>query len=213
MTKSGLRHRVLCIGDSLVMGAWDTAGGWADRLKQSMNQRYVTTSGDDRVQVYNLGIGSETTETLLKRLDNELGARASEAWPMTVIVGIGKNDGRIVDGESLVKTTDFKENIAKIVEKIRRYTPRIVFVEPLPVNGDEVEFKNTFYRTTEIARYAELIREETAVLGVDYIALRDDFIKSEPEMCYAVDGIHLNDRGHEFIYKKVKQAVDRVIEG
>ena len=206
-----IRQRVICVGDSLVMGAWDTKGGWVDRLKQSMNCRYVDTNGDDRVQVYNLGVGSETSETLLLRLDAELKARASSSWPITVVIGIGKNDSRIVGGKPLVGLDDFEKNIKKITEVVRKYTTKIVFVEPLPVRCEEVEFKGTFYRSSLIALYANKLQEVTDGLDVELVGLKDDFMKNTAENMYAADGLHLNDRGHEFVFMKIRLIIDNMI--
>ena len=207
-----LRLRVLCVGDSLVMGAWDTAGGWVDRLKQQWNTQYVNSDGLDRVQVYNLGIGSETTTTLLKRLESEIQARTSKEWPLIVIVGIGKNDSRVVEGSSLTTLAEYRSNIQKIAEIAQRYSSKLFFIEPLPVRGEEVEFKNTYYRSSVIAQYADALQDQTDSLGVPMVRLREKFHKISHEIpCYAVDGIHLNDAGHEFIFREVSQKLDELI--
>lgn len=208
-----VRHRVICVGDSLVMGAWDTRGGWVDRLKQAMSARYVETNGEDRIQVYNLGIGSETTETLLRRLDGELSARVTEAWSISVLVGIGKNDGRIVGGKSLVEIAKYGENIGKIIDTIKPYTERIAFVEPLSVRDEEVEFKNTFYRSEIISEYAGLLKQKTAEMGVGFVGISEDFMKTNRQNMYAFDGIHLNDNGHQFVFERVLPIVEEMIKG
>lgn len=206
-----LRYRVICTGDSLVMGAWDTAGGWVDRLKQEMNRRYVETKSSDRIQVYNLGVGSETTVDLLKRLDFELSTRAAEAWPLVLMVGIGKNDSRIVKGNSQVSVDEYRANTREIVAVGRKYTDKIYFVEPLPIRGGEVEFKGTYYRSDSIAEYAEVLKEVTKELDVVCVGLYEDFSKLEQENYYAVDGVHLNDLGHEFVYRHVRNTLDELL--
>lgn len=56
--------------------------GWVNRLAI-----YYQNSNDENI-VYNLGIPSETTTDLLKRIKNELESRK----PNTIIISIGIND-------------------------------------------------------------------------------------------------------------------------
>lgn len=48
--------RILIFGDSITYGAWDSEGGWADRLKRWAHQHYLANG--TKLQVINLGIGA-----------------------------------------------------------------------------------------------------------------------------------------------------------
>ena len=39
----------------------------------------------------------------------------------------------------------------------------------------------------------------------------EDFSKLEQENYYAVDGVHLNDLGHEFVYRHVRNTLDELL--
>lgn len=62
-----LERNICVFGDSIVWGAWDKEkAGQVNRLAI-----YYQNSNDENI-VYNLGIPSETTTDLLKRIKNEL---------------------------------------------------------------------------------------------------------------------------------------------
>ena len=63
----------ICIwGDSIAYGAWDSAGGWADRLRVYLHGREIDSRFEDYYWVYNLGIPGETSSDLAKRFEAEL---------------------------------------------------------------------------------------------------------------------------------------------
>ena len=91
---------VVVLGDSLAYGAWDSEGGWAERLKRYLHSRTVE-SGDavnNYNALYNLAVNGETTRNVisrfilesLPRITLETGIDTSET--VVMIVEVGKND-------------------------------------------------------------------------------------------------------------------------
>ena len=65
----------LFFGDSITYGEYDGVfGGWVDILKRYALQKFHEGNGDELI-LFNLGIGGETTEGLLKRIPHELAAK------------------------------------------------------------------------------------------------------------------------------------------
>src|SRR4051794_32573375 len=91
--------RVLVFGDSVIYGAWDSQGGWVDRLKRDYHKRYIETQDykNNLHQVLNLGIGGDTTVGLVQRMEQEITVRTSKSWPFVFVISIGSNDSCSVD--------------------------------------------------------------------------------------------------------------------
>ena len=70
-----MQKRILIFGDSIVYGAWDSEGGWVDRLKRDAHKLYFDTKGETKIQILNCGIGGETSRGLLKRVEQEILSR------------------------------------------------------------------------------------------------------------------------------------------
>src|SRR5690242_850929 len=82
--------KIFIFGDSIAYGAWDPAGGWVERLRQSV---FATTRGDYNrgTFLYNLSIVGETTAELRRRFPTELAARQPEPGDL-IMFATGIND-------------------------------------------------------------------------------------------------------------------------
>jgi lysophospholipase L1-like esterase len=90
--------RILVFGDSIAYGAWDTQGGWVERLKCDAHLQTAQSRGANKLQIINLGIGGDTSTKILKRMHDEIVARKDPKWPLALIIGLGINDERFIDG-------------------------------------------------------------------------------------------------------------------
>lgn len=56
----------LCFGDSITYGEYDgVSGGWTDILKRYFHSRFINENIEE-LNVFNLGIGGETTDGIVK---------------------------------------------------------------------------------------------------------------------------------------------------
>ena len=129
-------------GDSITYGEYDGVfGGWVDLLKRYCHARYNENANE--VNIFNLGIGGETTEGLLKRLDIELEARKSPIKNL-VFISYGANDLAFKNGEQIVTPLKFKENLQNAISKSKEVTENIYLLSILPIsntiNGIEAIF-------------------------------------------------------------------------
>lgn len=208
--------RILIFGDSIVYGGWDSHGGWADRLKRDYHQKYIETKdhANHCHQTLNLGIGGDTTDGLRKRIESEITARISPSWPLAIVISIGTNDSRGVDtpDNTQVPAERFKENTQAIIDSARKFTDRILFVGCLPMEVEELPFKNLFFNRSDIKRYDEIITEITRQNGVQKIETFDEFVQQDLSKLYSHDKLHPNDAGHELIYSLVKPELDKLLD-
>lgn len=190
----------ICIfGDSTAWGAWDLEkGGWVQRLWLSLaeHEPYRT--------VFNLGIDGGTSETILKRFESEAHARHASM----LIFQTGGNDAsmRSIGGQNEVPIDTFKKNIEIIIEKAKKITDKIIFLDLK--NCDEsktmpVYWDNIYYSNENILKYSKIMEEVCSAKQVLFLDIRpldnDEFD----------DGLHPNAAGHEKIFKQVKDFLQK----
>ncbi|MEA2003336.1 MAG: hypothetical protein U9O53_00050 [archaeon] len=73
---------ILVFGDSIVWGAWDSEGGWVDRLKMKINRNAIKAirknPESDYNVIYNLGVAGINIKNVLSRIKSETKARDYE---------------------------------------------------------------------------------------------------------------------------------------
>jgi len=190
--------RILVFGDSVEYGAWDSQGGWVDRVKQQLHQEFLDSKGKAKHQLLNLGIGGDTSTKILARMDAEIHARDSKGWPLVLIFSFGTNDERTVDDQPEVNTETFKTNIQQIITKAHKYTDKILFVGCSPLREPVVDFKTHRYIDAQVAAYEDILRAEVETTGVQFVEIRS-VLTEKGASIFSDDGIHPNDDGHKLI--------------
>lgn len=196
---------ILVFGDSIVHGYYDTEGGWAQRLKNFLDEK--TFNGKEYPSVYNIGISGDTTELLLERFEPELKRRLDT--DDIIIIAIGINDSSILDEtkEFWVPAGMFKENIDKLIKISKEYSDKIILIGLNPVEESKVSpFHGSIdihYKNENIQKYNEIVKNLCKENEVYFI----DFIEEWKKLDYfklLYDGIHPNPDGHKMIYKIVR---------
>lgn len=201
MNINKLEGNICIFGDSIVWGAWDKEyAGWVNRLEiycQNINNENI---------IYNLGITSETTIDLLKRIKNELEVRN----PDTIIISIGINDALYLKDIKKEQTDidTFEQNIKKIIHICKEYTKNILFIGLTRVNEKctvPISWNNNeMYFNKNIEKYNEKIREccmenQVSFLNVLDILEIDDLNE---------DGVHPNEIGHKKLFERIKEKME-----
>lgn len=187
----------LFFGDSITYGEYDGVfGGWVDILKRYALQKFHEGNGDELI-LFNLGIGGETTEGLLKRMPVELAARNSADGNL-VFISYGANDLAIKDGAYIVEPEKFKENIKIAVQHAKQFSKDIYLVSILPIAQkiDGVVVGSGKLRTNEeVIVYNQILKDiavENSLIYIDfYNAILDD-----KEILLSEDGVHPNEKGY-----------------
>lgn len=201
-------NRILVFGDSIAYGAWDTEGGWVDRLKRQMHRRVIESEGSDKIQVINLGIGGDTSSGVLSRLDNEIKLRMSAKWSLVIVIAIGTNDARQKDGAIETSPDQFRNNLRTIIERTRKYTHDILLVDLPPLADNVVQFGAMEYTSKRVAEYAQIVRDMAKEEELPFVDLSEGFDKINANLFYK-DSIHPNDAGHEIIKWKVIKGLEQ----
>jgi lysophospholipase L1-like esterase len=211
-----MNYRVLCFGDSIAYGAWDSEGGWADRLKKSVHQACENGRYPNKYQFYNQSIGGDTSESLLKRIESEITARRSPRWPLLIVIAVGINDSRIdaSSGELEVALEKYEENIGKLVQLVKKYTNNIIFVGLTPVLDERTAFKDVIYSNTSIKRYDDVLTRKTEELKLLKVEIYKNAIKNNIfiDSLRTEDGLHPDTVGHQWLYEQIKPILFSKIE-
>ncbi|NEU08485.1 SGNH/GDSL hydrolase family protein [Flavihumibacter sp. R14] len=201
----------LFFGDSITYGEYDgISGGWVDILKRYCHSRYQENRNE--VNVFNLGIGGETTAGLLKRLDVESNVRKSPDENL-IFISYGANDLAILNGEQLVVPEKFRENLITAVSKAKALTEHIFLISALPVSEriDGITVASGKLRTNEtVIAYNQIIAEVASVSRVEYIDVYSIFFKDK-ENLISKDGVHPNEHGYKLISEFVKPIIEKYL--
>ncbi|MDV7699561.1 GDSL-type esterase/lipase family protein [Chryseobacterium soli] len=186
----------LFFGDSITYGEYDGVfGGWVDILKRYALQKFH--EGSDELILFNLGIGGESTEGLLKRMPHELSAR-NAADGNIVFIGYGANDLAVKDGEQIVDPEKFRNNIKTAVEYAKQFSSDIYLVSILPFSQkvDGVVAASGKLRINEdVIRYNQILQHIATENSLVYIDFYTAFLEDK-EILLFEDGVHPNEKGY-----------------
>lgn len=186
----------LFFGDSITYGEYDGVfGGWVDILKRYALQKFH--EGSDELILFNLGIGGESTEGLLKRMPHELSAR-NAADGNIVFIGYGANDLAVKEGKQIVDPEQFRNNMKTAVEHAQQFSSDIYLVSILPFSQkvDVVVAASGKLRLNEdVIKYNQLIQDIAVENGLIYIDFYTAFLEDR-EILLFEDGVHPNEKGY-----------------
>ncbi len=195
-----MSKRICVFGDSIAWGCEDREKwGWANRLHE-----FFRDYKKDSFSVYNLGISGELSEKLASRIDIEVKAR--EAY--YIIIGIGLNESATIKDqkEKRVPLEKFRRDLMKIFQKARGVSEKIIFLGVVKPDNDKVKpvswNSDLFYDSSDAKKYENEIRAFCLKEKIFFIPLYDLLNKED-----LFDGLHPNTKGHEKIYRRVKEVL------
>ncbi len=196
---------ILVFGTSIEYGAWDSQGGWVDRLKQFMHQKHLEDQNFYCI-VYNCGVSGDITDWLLDRFDIEARSRISKNEENIIIFStIGSNDCEFINKskEPLIKPERFRENLIKLISKARKFADKIIFVESPTIDESKVDpipwLPERAYKLDLIEKYNKILRDVCKKEKIHFIPTFELLNKEDLD-----DGVHPNTEGHKKIFEVVK---------
>ncbi|PKK87615.1 MAG: lysophospholipase [Tenericutes bacterium HGW-Tenericutes-7] len=163
----------------------------------SITQDYNVYDYFSEYTVYNRGIGGDTTQGLLTRLDLSV----FDLNPSHVFLLIGTNDFALLDA----KPEEVFQRILTITKMIKEKKPQTkIFVQSIyPVNV--TMDKNTVYprNNKDIQKCNQLLKTIECATYIDVYSIlvdQNNHLKKE----YSVEGLHINEEGYEHITTLLK---------
>lgn len=201
----------LFFGDSITYGEYDGVfGGWVDIVKRYALQKYNEGSND--LILFNLGIGGETTEGLIKRISHEMEARNSSEGNV-VFISYGANDLAIKEGVAMVSPERFTTNILTAVQKAKQYAEDIYLISILPVAEkiDGVTVASGKLRSTAaILKYNQILKETAHENNITYLDFYSGFV-DDKEVLLSGDGVHPNEKGYGIMAEMAIPIIERYL--
>lgn len=186
----------LFFGDSITYGEYDGVfGGWVDILKRYALQKY--NEGGNELILFNLGIGGETSEGLVKRIQNEMTARNAEDGNI-VFIGYGANDLAVKDQKQMVNPEQFKANIEKAIQQAQDFSKEIYLVSILPISekvAGKISATGKVRTNEEVLVYNQILKDIAKEKSVRYIDFHSAFLEDK-EILLSKDGVHPNEKGY-----------------
>ena len=218
------KKNIFIFGDSITYGEWDSAGGWANRLRDHYDSGELPLP-TDFVITYNLGIPSDTSEGVLHRLTHETQSRLAadpNEKEIQFIIAIGTNDARrnLKDKKNVVDIQQFASNIDNISKAAMQFSDDIVYVGLLPciesdviATGKRHDWED-FYDNQSLSRYSEVIKAHCVKHDhtfVDVFPVFEKCIDDATHKSLFSDGLHPNDDGHSLIFKEVLTRLNEIL--
>ncbi|HCA09302.1 GDSL-type esterase/lipase family protein [Chryseobacterium sp.] len=201
----------LFFGDSITYGEYDGVfGGWVDILKRYALQQFH--EGSNELILFNLGIGGETTEGLLKRMPHELAARNS-AEGNIVFIGYGANDLTVKNGSQMVAPDQFRDNIKTAVQHAKQYSGDIYLVSILPFSEkvDGVESATGKLRINgDVLIYNQILKDTAAENALHYIDFYAALVEDK-EILLSADGVHPNEKGYGIMAETAIPIIEKYL--
>jgi len=202
--------QILIFGDSIVYGAWDAKGGWADRIKQEVHKKFLEDP-DFPWLAHPLGVDGDTSKGLLKRFESETKPRIVYGGDTLFIISIGDNDSLFNNKkkEHWVSPEEYKKNLQEIFKLAKNYKAKILFVGSAGVDESRVDpapwVPDCSYKNEYAKQYDDIAKEvckENQVVFVDIFGL---------DKKHLIDGIHPNTEGHKKIFEAVWPVLEKLL--
>lgn len=202
-------NRIVCFGDSITASTDSPEGGrWTSRL-----QRLLDGEGGGEWQVYNRGIGGNTTWQGLDRFDADL----QPLLPAFVLIEYGFNDASIPSGRRIPRCAlpAFRENLTEMVRLIRaaRGVPLLIVNHPIADNKTPQGNNRTYLQN--FAPYQKAIRQVAKATKTPAIDLERKMIRAGVDLpaILAEDGLHLSPAGNkvyaDFVFAEFRRLCCR----
>ena len=202
---------ILIFGTSITQGYDDTEkGGWVNRFFLEYGacpNRWET--GNYHI-IFNLGVSGDTTRGLLKRFELELQARVADE--NLIIFDIGGNDAVVNNetGECAIPMKEFTANYQTLLTTAKQYG-RVVCLGLTDSDYSKLDpmpwYAGHSIRSIDIERYDNEIQQLAEKADVLHIPLQGLF--SEDLDTYLYDGDHPSAAGHQRIYERVKNSLEK----
>jgi len=212
--------RFFLFGSSSVYGVGGAEGGIGDLLKKKMHEMMYFPNGVGEIyEVYNFSKSGAKVEFILKTYEEQLKNYGGKE--NIIIVSIGGNntkaEGTIDNFVSSIE--DYKKSLYKLVSGLKKSASQLICVGYSPVEekktmpiissltGGKVYFSNK-----RLIKFNRTFKEVCRELDVIFINIMEAIdINLWRENYLAVDGLHPNSNGHQFIYKKIWDVLNKLI--
>ena len=173
-----MRLKIVAFGDSVTKGVISKHLTWTFILERILNSWY-----EEKVTLVNAGVGGDTTEGALKRIEKDVLSVA----PDIVLIMFGLND------QARVPLSEYKRNLTRIVTILTKkgIQPILMTSNPITEKYSEIRgHKHYLISSTRLRDYVNVVREVAWDKYIPLIDIYDFFIKNPQLQRFIFDGVH-----------------------
>ena len=206
---------ILVFGTSTTYGAWDTEGGWVQRLRKHLDEKQLANE-NLYYMVYNLGVDGNTSTDILERVEFETLQRTKlleKGEEVITILGAGTNDS-IINNKTKkhhVSLEAYELKIKKIIALAKKNSTKILIVGAKPLDESKVNpihwLKGHSYKNEHIEKYDKKLAEVCKKSDILFIDVYSKMTKIKGYEKLLPDGVHPNNEGHKLIFEIVRDAL------
>lgn len=191
--------KIVFLGGSTIYGEGDeTHTGWVGHFKKWHDEQNLKN------RTFNLGIGGDTTQGMIQRIDSELSARK----PDLIILYPGLNDSMrkgSADSPSVSSYEEYRTKISELIAKAKKFGKVILMSAIPPDEQRSAPFRgNIFFLRSDARKLATICRESCEEEKINYFPLFEKW-ENEPDLNYILrDGVHANQHGHVRLFTEFR---------
>lgn len=203
---------ILVFGHSIAQGYWDTEGGWVQRLRKHLDEKYLEKHEEQYdeyyYEVFNLGVSGEDVGEILKRFKREAEPRIRNREDI-VILHLGKNDiHRLPDGNHRKEIDSFRRELRELLLEAEKKVENILVVgEGYVGDIDYSPGSKREVSDSRLRKFEEAKKEICQQRDIPLIELRSEHTRDEWEENLE-DGFHPDNEGHRIIFRQVKNRLE-----
>ncbi|MEK7447459.1 MAG: GDSL-type esterase/lipase family protein [Patescibacteria group bacterium] len=206
---------IIIFGSSNDYGYGDHEGGWVQRLRKLMDKKTLL-DGEYYYLLYNLAVSGDTSDNLLERFEDETRRRVydiEDPDKTIVILCIGKNDicWSKEKNDFSVPIEKFGGNVRDLISLSKKYSNHPVIIGPGVVDDSLCNPWKTFdyyLKNENLERYNNKLQQICLEEKINFIEIFSVF-KEKDYKKLLMDGLHLNNQGHELLFKIVKNYLEK----
>jgi lysophospholipase L1-like esterase len=191
---------IAAFGASTVFGRVDPeGGGFIGRLKTWHESR------GRKNRVYNMGISSESSADLLKRLMPE----ATPRKPDLILLTTGTNDTRhagSAHSPSEIPLRQFEKNVRELLRQAKKLAP-VIFLKMQPIDDRKTQpmpGNGFFFLNQDLQTYGDAAERICAQESIPCCDVCPGWMKRDYKTWLTEDGLHPNAEGHQRMFETLR---------
>lgn len=201
-----MKNNYIIIGDSIVYGIGGYhQNGWVNMLKNELLNREGTKESTNYVHC--VGFPGATSKDISEKIEFIVNTYHSNDMNNTFLISIGVNDTQIFKKENKVSEEEYKNNITKIINTLKKKDNcNVIFLGLTSIEEKNEPFfwkPDKYYNYNNIVNYNKILKEVCNSNNINYIPMID--VLNDEDF---IDGLHPNDNGYNRILEKILVAID-----
>lgn len=200
--------QIFIFGASTTYGVGAEDAGWADLIKRNLHQTMYAKGGVG--EIYNFAKPGATADFVTKTFKHHI-EQYSKNRKKIAILSVGMNNSR-ADGSSdnyISSVGDFKIEMEELLRQMKEKVHHVLCVGYTSVDESKTAPKHnpisggvSYFWNNRIQEFNEAFAGACEKEGIPFVAIDTTPEAWKKEYQYS-DGLHPNQKGHNFIFEKV----------